>query len=83
MAIKNIQEVKIFDCLDIKMDDVSYMYNESLFPTFDMVNRDPDITGEPKLIFSNMEKYLDNFEFTQSWAFTCFLEFTIISHAEL
>lgn len=60
------------DCLDIKMDDVSYMYNESLFPTFDMVNRDPDITGEPKLIFSNMEKYLDNFEFTQSWAFKMF-----------
>lgn len=54
------------------MDDVSYMYNESLFPTFDMVNRDPDITGEPKLIFSNMEKYLDNFEFTQSWAFKMF-----------
>ena len=60
------------DCLDIKMDDVSYMYNESLFPTFDMVNRDPDITGEPKLIFNNMEKYLNNFEFTQSWAFKIF-----------
>jgi len=60
------------DCLDIKMDDVSYMYNESLFPTFDMVNRDPDITGEPKLLFNNMEKYLNNFEFTQSWAFKMF-----------
>ena len=63
---------KISECLDIKMDDVSYMYNESLFPTFDMVNRDPDITGEPKLIFNNMEKYLNNFEFTQSWAFKIF-----------
>lgn len=60
------------NCIDIKRDDVSYMYNESLFPTFDMVNRDPDITGEPKLIFNNMEKYLDNFEFTQSWAFKMF-----------
>jgi len=60
------------DCFDIKRDDVAYMYNESLFPTFDMVDRDPSITGEPELLFSNMEKYLDNFEFTQSWAFKMF-----------
>ena len=60
------------DSLDIKRDDVAYMYNESLFPTFDMVDRDPSITGEPQLLFSNMEKYLDNFEFTQSWAFKMF-----------
>ena len=60
------------DGLDIKAEDIAYMYNESLFPTFDMVDRDPSIRGEPQLLFSNMEKYLDNFKFTQSWAFKMF-----------
>lgn len=60
------------DGLDIKAEDIAYMYNESLFPTFEMVHRDLSITGEPQLLFNNMEKYLNNFKFTQSWAFKMF-----------
>jgi hypothetical protein len=62
---------------NITMEDLYYMYNESLFPTFNAIHDVMDIDdvfkpGHDSITFNTMLSNILKFEFTQSWAFKMF-----------
>ena len=60
------------DSRNIPEETLHYMYDKSLFPTFNMVKDEHSLYDEGPILYSNMNNYLRKFEFTQSWAFKMF-----------
>lgn len=59
------------ECLNITSKNLHYIYNDSVFPTLNMVERKLEFVDRP-ITYDMLNTQMESFKFTQSWAFKMF-----------
>jgi hypothetical protein len=59
------------DCLNITDENLHYIYNDSVFPGLNMVERKLEFVDRP-ITYDMLNMQMKKFKFTQSWAFKMF-----------
>jgi hypothetical protein len=59
------------DCLNITDENLHYIYNDSIFPSLNIVRRKLEFVDRP-ITYNTLNTQIESFNFTQSWAFKMF-----------